>query len=162
MSNYRPTGTWVIVFSFFVAYFLALLPFPHWAEWGRPEWVALVLLYWVIALPHRVGVFTGWTVGLGLDILEGSVLGLNGLSLAMMAYLAILLHRRLRVFPAWQQALAVLVLVGLSQLMVRLISNLVGGVPSTLLYWLPSLVSAFLWPWLLVILRFIRRRFVVT
>ncbi|PCJ16160.1 MAG: rod shape-determining protein MreD [Gammaproteobacteria bacterium] len=162
MSNQGPTGTWVIVFSFCVAYFLALLPFPHWAEWGRPEWVALVLLYWVIALPHRVGVMTGWMVGLGVDVMEGSVLGLNALSLAVMAYLAILLHRRLRVFPAWQQALAVLVLVGLSQLMVRVISNLVGGMPSTMWYWVPSIVSAFLWPWLLVILRFIRRRFVVT
>lgn len=162
MTNYRPSGTWVIIVSFCLAYFLALLPFPHWAEWGRPEWVAMVLIYWVIALPHRVGVFVGWLVGLGLDVLHGDVLGQNALSLAIVAYFALLLHRRIRVFPAWQQALAVLVLIGINLLLVRVIASMVGGVPATMLYWLPCLVSALLWPWLLVILRFLRRQFVVT
>ena len=42
-----------------VAGVLTVLPLPGWLQWGRPEWVALILIYWCIALPHRVGIATG-------------------------------------------------------------------------------------------------------
>ena len=70
-------ATWVIVFSFFIAYLLAIVPFPEWAMNYRPEWVPMVLIYWVMALPYRIGIGSAWIVGLVLDILEGSILGLS-------------------------------------------------------------------------------------
>ena len=49
-------AVWVIFLTFFLAYLLAIVPFPEWAMDYRPEWVPLVLMYWVMALPYRVGI----------------------------------------------------------------------------------------------------------
>jgi rod shape-determining protein MreD len=81
----RTQGIWVIVLTFFIAYLLAIVPVPEWAMSYRPEWVPLVLIYWVMALPYRVGIGSAWIAGLVLDILEGSILGLNALALVIIA-----------------------------------------------------------------------------
>ncbi len=59
--------------TFLVAYLLVLLPGPEWSARFRPNWVALVLIYWCIAAPGRVGIGTGWLVGIILDLLYGSL-----------------------------------------------------------------------------------------
>jgi rod shape-determining protein MreD len=162
MTDARAQGSWVIVLSFVFAFYLSILPFPVWAESWRPEWVALVLIYWAFALPSRVGVAAGWCAGLALDVLEGVTLGQHALSLTILAYLAGRLHRRVRVFPFWQQALSVLVLVGINLLAVRMVQSTGAQAETSLLYWAPSLVSALLWPWLFSMLRFLQRYFHVS
>ena len=82
-------ATWVIVFRCSIAYLLALVPFPEWAMNYRPEWVPMVLIYWVMALPYRIGIGSAWIVGLVLDILEGSILGLNAMALVIIAYVTL-------------------------------------------------------------------------
>ncbi|MEY3661077.1 MAG: hypothetical protein RLZZ169_1903, partial [Pseudomonadota bacterium] len=72
-----PRNRWVIVLSLVFAGVLAVLPLPGWLELWRPDWVALVLVYWVIALPQRVGLLTAWLVGFLVDVLKGTLLGLN-------------------------------------------------------------------------------------
>ena len=74
----------------------------------------MVLIYWVMALPYRVGIGSAWIVGIILDVLEGSVLGLNALGLVVIAYVTLNLHQRLRMFSALQQAGLVLALVGIN------------------------------------------------
>ena len=59
---------WVVPASFVVAFLLTAVPLPEWAANWRPAWIAMVLVYWCIALPQRVGVITGWCVGLVLDL----------------------------------------------------------------------------------------------
>ena len=159
MSDPRARGSWVIVLSFILAFYLSILPFPIWAENWRPEWVALVLIYWAFVLPNRVGVITGWGAGLGLDVLEGVTLGEHALSLAVLAYLAGRLYRRVRVYPLWQQALLVLMLVGINLLIVRMVQSSVAMVDEGLLYWAPCIISAFLWPWIFAILKFFQQYF---
>lgn len=153
------TGTGLILFSFLAAYVLAILPLPEWASAGRPAWVALVLIYWVIAQPHRVGVVSGWLAGLMLDVLAGNVLGQNALALAVIAYTAYVLHMRIRVFPVWQQCLAVLVLVGIYMLVNLMIMRAVYVAHWNMLYWLPVLVSALMWPWVMIVLDFLQGRY---
>tara|TARA_R110002167_G_scaffold9121_6_gene41550 strand:+ start:1381 stop:1869 length:489 start_codon:yes stop_codon:yes gene_type:complete len=150
-------GGWVILLSFMLALVLTEMPMPDVFEWGRPQWVALVLIYWVAALPHRVGPWYGWIIGLLLDILQGSLLGVHALSLALIAVIIRALHRRFRMYPLWQQALLVLVLVGLYQQFLNWGQSLQGARSDSLLFLLPSLVSAFIWPWVFVLLRSIRR-----
>ncbi|WP_421869360.1 rod shape-determining protein MreD [Motiliproteus sp.] len=150
-------GSWVILLSFMLALMLTEIPMPEPMEWGRPQWTVLVLIYWVAALPHRVGPWYAWIVGLLLDILQGSLLGIHALSLALVAVLMKSLHQRFRMYPVWQQALLVLVLVGLYQLLLNWGQALGGAKSDSLLFLLPSLVSAFFWPWIFVLLRSIRR-----
>jgi rod shape-determining protein MreD len=144
--------------SFAVAIVLAIMPGPDWAEPFRADWVGLVLIYWCMATPNRVGVGTGWTLGLILDVLYGALLGSNALAKTLIAFLTVRLHLKLRMFPRWQQAVAVLILLMLNQLLVLWIRGATGRAPETFVYWTPSIVGMLIWPWLFVILRDLRRR----
>jgi rod shape-determining protein MreD len=155
-------GGWVIFLTLLAALSLSILPLPDWAVSYRPEWVLLVLIYWCIALPHRIGMGLAWIVGLLLDTLEGTLLGQHALAFTVVTYVCLRGYRHLRIYPLWQQALAVLALVGGEQLLMLWIQGLSGKAPDTWQYWLPSVTSALLWPWLFIILRDLRRRFGVT
>ncbi|MFU1924423.1 rod shape-determining protein MreD, partial [Klebsiella pneumoniae] len=74
-------------------------------EIGRPLWLAMLLTYWVLLLPERVGMVTAWLLGLAQDVLYGNLLGQNALILGLITFLVLSLHQRLRMFPAWQQCL---------------------------------------------------------
>ncbi|MEQ8407280.1 MAG: rod shape-determining protein MreD [Gammaproteobacteria bacterium] len=156
----RAHSLWVILLSFFVAYLLAIVPFPDWAMNYRPEWVPMVLIYWVMALPYRVGIGSAWMAGLLLDILEGSTLGLNAMSLVIVAYVTLSLHLRLRMFSYVQQAGLVLALVGLNLMVthwLQLMTNQTTA--SSLMFLMAALTSAVIWPSLFQLLRQVRRSF---
>lgn len=159
MNDSGPNGMGVVVFTFILAYVLAVMPLPEWFESGRPAWVPLVLLYWVIAIPHRVGVLIGWSSGLLLDVVNGAALGQNAMAMSIIAYIAYLLHLRIRVFPVWQQCLSIWMLVGIYQLVTLLIQRSVTVMPWTMSYWWASVVSALVWPWMMVVLRYSRRKY---
>ena len=161
VANTRIGGMWVIAITFLISMVLAVLPMPENfpAEIGylRPEWVVLVLIYWVIALPQRVGIVIAWVVGLLLDVLLGSLLGQHALSLVVVAYIAASLYQRLRMFSIWQQSLVVFAIVGLNQLINFWIESIAGLTEWNLWYLLASVTSAFLWPWIFLSLRYLRR-----
>ena len=154
-----PQGRWVIVLSFVVALLLTAMPLPQWLIHARPEWVALTLVYWCLALPQRVGVGAAWFLGLLLDVLRGAVLGQHALALSLVAFLALKLHRQIRVYPMWQQALSVMGFMTLYALLVLWISGFLEERTSHWRYWLPVVTSALIWPWLFVVLRDVRRHF---
>jgi rod shape-determining protein MreD len=155
-------GYGVILLTFVAAFILAVLPLPQWLLWGRPEWLALALIYWTIALPHRVGMVTGLLLGVALDVLEGAVLGQNAFALAVVALLSLILYQRLRVYSLWQQAGVVFVLIGINQLICQWVQNLEGVGARSLFFLLPAFSSALLWPVVLHTLRGLRRYYRVS
>lgn len=158
--QHRAHGIWVIFLTFFIAYLLAIVPFPAWALNYRPEWVSMVLIYWVMALPYRVGIGSAWCAGLVLDILEGSALGLNAMGMVIIAYVTLSLHLRLRMFSQLQQAGLVLALVGLNLLLTHWLQIITNQTATSNLYFLfAALTSAIIWPSLFQLLRHIRRSF---
>ena len=158
----KSNGVWIIVLSFFLAYLLAIVPFPDWAMNYRPEWVAMVLIYWVVALPYRVGIGSAWFAGLVLDILKGSVLGLNAVGLVIVAYVTLSLHLRFRMFSSLQQAGLVLVLIGINLFLCHWLGIMTGYTSaSDMMFIMGALTSAVLWPALFQILRQTRRSFEV-
>jgi len=159
MRTARHHGGGVIVFTFIIALLLTVIPLPDWARYIRPDWVGLVLIYWCMALPHRVGVTTGWFMGLLVDLLTGTLLGQHALSLTVIAYLTLKFHQRLRLVPVWQQAFTVLVLLILHQLLALWISRIIGRPGTSLYYWLPSIVGMLVWPLVHTTLRSLRRGF---
>ena len=146
-------GRLVIVVTLCVAMLLAILPMPEWARPFRPQWVTLVLLYWAIALPHRVGVGSGFLAGIVLDVLTGTLLGQHALGLSVVTFIAIQLHQRIRVFPFWQQSLGILVLLVIEHLLSLWVIGATRGVAPGLSYWGVPLSGALRWPWILVSLR---------
>lgn len=156
----EPQGGGLIIFAtFLVGMVLSQMPLPDMLVWARPEWVALILIYWVMALPHRVGMGGAFMLGVLMDVVRGSVLGLSALSLTLIAFLVLMLYKRLRMFPLWQQSLMVLVLVGINQLLFHWMQSVTGTTGNSLMFLLPSLVSALVWPWLFLLLRAVRHTF---
>jgi rod shape-determining protein MreD len=156
----KANAIWVILLSFLVAYLLAIVPFPEWAMHYRPQWVMLVLIYWVMALPYRVGIGSAWMAGIFTDILEGSMLGIHALTFAILAYITLSLHQRVRLFSSGQQSGIILALVGLVMTATYWIKVITGETAQeSMLFLLGALSSAFLWPWLFLLLRQLRRGF---
>lgn len=157
----RSRNGWVIWGSLLLALLLSVAPMPQFMEVGRPLWLALVLSYWVLALPHRLGMVSAWGLGLVEDVLYGTLFGQNALILTLITFLVLSLQRRLRMFPMWQQSLVLLVVFGLAQLVQLWLNALTGNRLPTLLFVLPALISALLWPWVFAILRGLQQRFAV-
>ena len=160
------TGNLIIYLSLLVAMVLSVvhLPLTIPAELGyvRPDWVAIVMLYWIIALPERVGLVTAWITGLIMDFLMGVLIGQHALSYIIIVYITFNLYQRLRMFSVWQQAGAVFVILSINHIVWRWIESLSGLSDWSFWYLLPALTGAFLWPWVFLLLRSVRRRFVAT
>ena len=143
----RAHARWVIYLTLGAALVLMLLPFS--VEWRslRPDIVSLALFYWVLALPHRVGITTAFVVGISQDLIEGAPLGLSSPGLMLATLLLLFSYQRIRQFDPLQQSLVVLVLLLLSAGIEQWLRNgvnvpvmpleaLVGLVCSTLC-WIP-------------------------
>lgn len=151
----------VVLPTMVFALMLHMLPLPDWLTYVRPEFVTLVVMYWVLAMPEKIGVTIAWCVGLLLDVTQGAILGQHALGLVIVAYILQLEYQRIRVFSLVQQALVVFVLLLIKQIMVLWVYGLVGHAPSLQLYFLPSLIGAIIWPWVYLFLRNLRRKFSV-
>lgn len=123
----------------------------------NPDWIALVLIYWCIALPERFGVFTAFLVGLLTDVLTGRLLGQYALTYVLISYLSIKQHRRLRQFPVIQQCLFVMLcLFGERSLIfgIEIMQAAANRLP--LSFWYPVMSGALVWPLVFFMLRAIR------
>jgi len=150
---------WLVPLTVAVALMLVMLPLPDAVEPLRPDWVALVVLYWAVALPERFGLVFAWFTGLLLDVTTGALLGQHALGLILIAAVALRLHQRLRVFPLPHQALVVVALVFFKQVIVLWTSGVAGRAPEEpWLYMLAPLTALVFWPIVFVILRDLRRR----
>lgn len=148
-----------ITMTLLMALVLAMLPMPDWTIWLRPAWVLMVLIYWAMNVPLRVSIGTAWFVGLIVDLLNGTLLGEHALAYTAVIYVVSRMHIRLRMYPMLQQGLSVGMFVLTYQFIIYCIQGFIGDLPSSRLYWLSSLTSMLLWPWLFVLLRDCRRRF---
>ncbi len=158
----KNTGGWIIFISLLIAFLLTALPLPDWANHWRPAWVAMVLIYWCMALPNRVGIGIAWCLGLLLDVQQGSLLGQNAMGLALIAYFIIQIHKRFRLFPLVQQSSLICFIIIFYLLIASWINGIMGIPPKSWVYWMPAFTSMILWPWLFVILRDIRRKYHVS
>ncbi len=159
MSLAEHRGGWLIILSFILAIALNILPLPSAVEIFRPDWVTLTLIYWCLALPTRVGVGIGWLVGLLMDVTRDALLGQHALALAIVAFLTIHLHQRMRVFPIWQQAMSVFILVLLENLIVLWLKGLIGQSPGVWNMVASTPASMLVWPAVFVLLRHLRRTY---
>lgn len=160
MTGQHQNG-WVIIVTIIIAFILSILPLPELAVLFRPDWVALVVIYWCLAVPERMGIGLSWLVGLLLDVLQGTLLGQHAFSFTLIAYVSLRFHLQIRVYPLAQQALIVLLLLILLRLPTLWVFGITNQSTIELEYWLPVFIGAFLWPWIFIILRDLRRTFKV-
>jgi rod shape-determining protein MreD len=149
---------WTVASSVLGALFLTIVPLPPELNDWRPQWVTLILIFWCLTLPERIGVFWGFSTGLMLDIFTSGLLGQQALVLSLVAYVTITLHARVRLFPRWQQSFFVWILLLAERLLTLWILGATGQPMPTLSYWLPTLPGLVLWPGLALSLAWIGRR----
>lgn len=153
------TRWWLVPVTVAVALMLAMMPLPDSVAPLRPDWVALVVLYWAIAVPDRFGLVFAWTAGLLLDVSTGTLLGQHALGLVLVVAIALRVHQRLRIFPPAQQTLAIVVLLFLKQMIVLWTSGVADRAPQEAwMHMLSPLLALIFWPLVFVILRDLRRR----
>ena len=157
-TNGHSSSTPVVVWTLVVALFLDMIPYPQWMVYAQPDWVLLVLFYWCLAIPDRVGVGTGWITGLVLDILNYSILGQHAVAKAMVALAGVSAHRRLRLYDLWQQCVVVFIIASLDIGIVTWIYHLTLSEPIKLVYWQSALTSCLIWPVVYNLLRLLRHR----
>jgi len=156
--SYSRESTSLMLLTIIAAIVLSMLSLPPMLEPAKPYWVALVMIYW--SLETRAGISLGaaFVIGLFVDILSGSLLGLHALSLVIMVFLVHRFRSRIRFFPPWQQALSVLGLLVNDRIILIWIGALMGEPLPTLKYWLPPLIGMAMWPWLFLFLDSLRAR----
>ena len=159
MQTVRHKAGWVIILSFIIALLLTVVPLPGWLTDYRPAWVVMVLIYWCMALPDRVGIGIAWLLGLVLDVHTGALLGQNALGLSVIAYLTIRMHEQIRVFPLVQQSLLICFYLIIFQFFTLWIRGIMGVPPQHWSFWTPAVTSMLLWPLLLVIMRGTQRKY---
>jgi rod shape-determining protein MreD len=148
----------VIYLTFIVGMILMILPLPDWVRIYRPDWVALILIYWSMALPKRVGLWSALIIGLLVDSLLGTLLGQHALALVVITYLNLNVYLRIRVLSLVQQSLYVFSLLAISQLIIAWMDGIMGlTVPFKAIFGAPF-IGMLMWPWAFVILRDIRRK----
>jgi len=140
------------------ALLLTELPLPQVLLPLKPYWVALVVVYWTLELRDGISLGLAFLIGLALDLLSGSLMGLHALSLVIMVFLVQHFRSRLRFFPTWQQAFGLLGLLVNDRIVLIWISIFLGEPIPTWTYWLSPLVGAALWPWLFLLLDHLRVR----
>src|SRR5215831_1303473 len=140
------TSGWRISFTVVLGLALAIVPLPHWLEILRPDFLLIFVIYWSLTAPRVAGMAFAWTCGFAIDVIRGIVLGQHALAFLVVAYWTHRWQLRMRIFPIWQQATAVLFLLLIYQVLVFWIDGVVGEEVSSGFRWLPIITGALVWP----------------
>ncbi|MFT5117563.1 MAG: rod shape-determining protein MreD [Kiritimatiellia bacterium] len=147
---------WLMFLSILLALLLSIVPLSfEWRGW-RPEFMALVVIYWSTYSPQHFGLLGAWIAGLLLDVITLSPMGYHSIGLIVVAYISHLAYQRIRSYALWQQAAWVFVLVGIYQLFGNWASGFMGKSVDTPIFLVAALVTAFMWPLTVVTLRTIK------
>lgn len=148
-----PVRLGYILLTLVLALLLELVPMPQWLSWVWPDFVALVLVYWGVFQPYRLGLLPAWGMGLLMDVADGALFGQHALAYAALMYGAIFLHRRIQMFPLRFQVAHVAALL-LAERCLQLLVRLVGGEEFPgITFFGGSLTAAALWPVLVALVK---------
>jgi len=141
-----PTKTGYIALTLIAALLLNLLPWSGYWLWIKPDFVALVVLYWCIEQPRKMGFVAAWLLGMFMDVADGTLFGQHALAYTILAYAGIVLHRRVRMFAVTPQALHIIPLLLLNALIIVAVRMLAGADFPGWHYFIGSFVAGALWP----------------
>lgn len=146
MIDDRRDSLWRVLLTVIVALILSVLPLPQWLAAVRPAFLVLTVMYWSIAAPRLGGIGLGFFCGLALDVFRGAVLGQNALALTTITYVAVREHQKIRLKPAFQQALIMLGALIVYEFILFAIDGWTGHPSTSPLRWIHTLTGALIWP----------------
>jgi rod shape-determining protein MreD len=156
--NRAHVGFFWLPLSLLLAVLFGLLPLPGAIAPLRPYFLGLVLVYWLLETPDRVGMGAAFAIGLIGDLAFGTLIGEQALRLTVMAFITQRFRARMRFFPLGQQSLAVFALLVNDRVIAAAVRLAMGeGVPRWT-FWLSPLLALPLWPWLVLMFDTLRMR----
>ena len=146
-----------IVFTLIAALILNFLSWSGLWLALKPDFVALIVLYWCIQQPRKLGFAAAWLMGLMMDIGDGSLFGQHALAYSVLAFAGIVLHRRVLMFTIQNQILHVIPILLLNDVIVLVIRMFAGADFPGFGYFAGSLIAGALWPVICFLLRLPQR-----
>jgi rod shape-determining protein MreD len=151
-----PANPWFIAFTLIVALMIDMVPMGRLP--AMPDVLAVVLVFWGVHQPRRVGVLWAFAFGLLIDVHDGAVLGQHALAYSALSFGAITLHRRLAWFSLIGQAVQILPLFFAAHVLTLVVRMAVGGMWPGWSVLLAPVFEAALWPVASVLLLAPQRR----
>lgn len=158
MNRDRASQRKHVILSLIFGLMLTIMPLPGAAESFRPDWLALLVIFWTMQLPRTWSVGTAWIIGIVLDVSQGTLLGQHALTLCVVAFVTVRFHLLMRVFPLPQMTATVLPLLALYQFLLFWINGVAGIDAPSVTYWGPVISGTLVWPVVMMILSGMRYR----
>jgi rod shape-determining protein MreD len=158
MSRDRGSRRLPVIITFIVGLMLTVMPLADSVEPFRPDWLALVVIFWAMQLPRTWSVGSAWIIGIVLDVSYGTLLGQHALALCVIAFATVRFHLLMRVFPLSQLAATIFALLALYQFILFWVNGVAGVSAPTITYWAPVITGTLIWPFLFIFLSGVRYR----
>ena len=113
---------------------------------AMPDMLMVVLMFWAVHQPRRVGVGVAFVLGLAMDVNQGAVLGQHALAYTLLNYVAVSIHRRLLWFGVLEQALQILPVFFAVHAVSQMVRLLAGGMFPGWAVLAAPVFEALLWP----------------
>ncbi|MES2500908.1 MAG: rod shape-determining protein MreD [Pseudomonadota bacterium] len=141
----RPTNLVVIYITLLIALLCQLFPWVGQGVIFRPDFMLIVMLYWLLRAPNLCNIGTAWLAGLLVDLATGSLLGQHALTFTLVAFIGLGYQRRLVLFNTWQLAGYVFALILIERILILLLKLFEGNDSPGLHYFWPVLSGLLLW-----------------
>lgn len=134
-----------IYLSLLVAFVCLLFPWSGLALTLRPDFMLLVIIFWLLRAPNQCSVGTAWFMGLWVDLATGGIFGQYALAYTVTTFFAVIYQRRLVLFNSTQQLVYVFSLLFMSQLILLILKTFAGKEFLGWSYFLPSITGVLVW-----------------
>ena len=158
MSADRASRRLPVLVTLIVGLMLAIMPLPDAIRAFRPDWLALLLIFWAMQLPRTWSVGSAWLIGIVLDVSYGTLLGQHALALCFVTFVTVRFHLLMRVFPLSQLTMTVFALLALYQFVLFWVNGVVGIAAPAASYWGPVVTGTLIWPFMYMFLSGVRYR----
>ena len=147
-----------IVLTFIFGLMLTIMPLPDAVDAFRPDWFAMLVIFWAMQLPRTWSVGTAWIIGVVLDVSQGTLLGQHALALCCVAFITVRFHLLMRVFPIPQLTATVFPILAIYEFLLFWVNGVAGVDAPLIAYWGPVISGTLLWPVVMTILSGMRYR----
>ncbi len=158
MNRARASRRMPVFISFIFGLMLTIMPLPDAIDVFRPDWLAMLVIYWAMQLPRTWSVGTAWIVGIVLDASQGTLLGQHALALCCIAFITVRFHLLMRVFPVPQLTVSVFPILAIYQFLLFWINGVAGIDAPSIAYWGPVISGTLMWPVMMAFLSGLRYR----
>lgn len=158
MSREQASRRLPVIVTLVVGLMLSIMPLPNSIAPFRPDWLALLVIFWAMQLPRTWSVGSAWIIGVILDVSYGTLLGQHALALCVIVFITVRFHLLMRVFPLSQLSATVFALLALYQFLLFWINGVAGVTAPSVAYWAPVVTGTLIWPFVYVFLSGVRYR----